>query len=190
MKKLISIILATALVMCLPLTALANNEQRTDFSYTHTKIEPSFTVSIPGALDLRIGDNYLDITVSNMANLGQDHVVVYVADSGNPDNPGLVDYRNIFCLYDPETGYFVRYQVYDMYDKEVTNDYNGNPRDFAINKKLADFFSNNIFGIRISLDPEYINKATHLTSGTYTGYITFGITLNSVYQTLPPYEPS
>ena len=64
MKKLLSILLALALVLSLsaPVFAAPNQtEAQTNLSFVYEPAVPVYTVSIPASLTLAIGDNYMEI---------------------------------------------------------------------------------------------------------------------------------
>jgi hypothetical protein len=175
MKKTISLILILALMMCLSVPIFASEQNnRTDFTYNHFR-EPSFTVVIPAVLQLRAGDNYLQILSSDIKYLGDDQIVVYLADSGNQVS-GLQDPSAVFQLLGVETGVSVFYQLRNRYGWVQ----HFPPQVNAIGTILTwldDSASHD--DIRLHIPPRTV--ADH-PNDTYQGYITFGIALLSVYE--------
>ena len=78
MKKFTVAIIALALVMSLSVPAFAANPTgaQTDLSFTYTAAVPSYTVTIPGTLDLVLGYNNLPVIVAAAQNLGGKTVTI------------------------------------------------------------------------------------------------------------------
>jgi len=173
MKKTISILLAIALMLCLALPTLANTEKKTDITYTHVVVLlPSYTVEIPADLALQTGDNYIQILLGDVENLGDDQVVVYLVDSGNFGGTGIQNFRNNFRLRGVTTNNVLRYTLHNKYGVVE--------QDVAIGSPLAwldDSDSHDDLLLRI--DPDH---AAQQPSDEYHGFITFGITLLSLFE--------
>ena len=185
-EKIISITLAAALLICLSVPAFAGNTQRTDISYTHTKVEPTYTVSIPCTLDLYLGDNFLNVEVSDAENLGEDDAIyIYLAGAGNhlTDYHSLNNYQNV-SLRSREVPGVINYTLYDVLKGNKLNinvlqgydDY----RFPVYNAVLAEFGGNGQGSVIISIEKELLIGG-HQDTGTYNGYIIFGITPASNY---------
>ena len=172
MRKFLTIILALALVMSLcAVPAFAANETsgQTDLTFTYTAPEPTYTVTIPASLDLAFGDNYLDITVSDTANLGGSAIAVtfegtqdfdYVAPLGRPA------YYTHLWLDGEDNGNYVQYDLYDAFMNQIDN-----PSRSGIS--LAEFGEPGTQAIKIVVPEDQPDAMTQ--DASYSGYITFGI---------------
>ena len=177
MKKFISITLAIALILSLSVPAFASSERRTDFTLNYVA-QPTFLVSIPADMDLKVGYNPMNVTLSRVENLGEDKVVVYLADSGAGQASGLDNPAYVFQLRREMSDDWVRYHLYNDY--EVTHD--PSRGDNAIGKELLVLDeANNAKFLYFRIFPEAIEGKT---PGDYNGYVTYGITLKSVYDTM------
>jgi len=76
MKKFTVAIIALALVMSLSVPAFAANETDAQTNLSFTLSSPSYTVTIPGTLDLVLGYNNLPVTVAAAQNLGGKTVTI------------------------------------------------------------------------------------------------------------------
>jgi hypothetical protein len=169
MKKFLSITLALVLMMSLSLTAFAANQTsgQTDLSFTHAgPAAPTYTVTIPASLDLKIGDNPVDITVSDMQNMNGKSVVVTFEGTQRYVPP-----REMYDLVlSANDGRNLYYFLIDEAGKESPNEA---PKGIT----LVTFSSNSTRSYTILFDPEGRNgdDFREIPPGVFTGYITYGI---------------
>jgi hypothetical protein len=163
MKKLLTIVLAVALFLCMSVPVFADiydendTEAQTNLSFSYVP-EPSFTVSIPGSLDLEWGDNYLPIEVSELNYLGSQSLIV-ITFAGTHNETTTLD------AVDPIVGNYLPYIGYAVFDAKANQ--------IEIGSYLAVFNSNGSQDINIYMEPKDMPDV--MPNNPYTGYIIFGI---------------
>ena len=200
-KKSISIILALALVMSLSVPVLATNGTQTDLTFTYAIPEPSFVVTIPGTLNLAVGDNNLPITaeVQTSGDLNGDTIVVTIQETNLM--LGTVTQYAALMLYAPgydasqPSSHRMFYQLYDAdgirvsYDAAVDID-GAVCYGAGIGTTLATFNDDDFSNVYPFISAKNINLFVDLADiqkkisagnfqvdAEYTGFIRFGIRL-------------
>ena len=174
MKKFLTIILALALVMSLSVPVFATNPTsgQTDLSFIYVN-EPVYTVAIPPALALELGNNYLPITVSDVQYLGDKTITVTFEGTQRRSNPGNEPARYYLQLSYQNISNSFLYDLFDSMDIEAEGFF----VTVQQGRWLADFQSNGTKTIRLFIDPDVINGSILTPNVPYTGYIIFGIKL-------------
>ena len=172
MKKLMTLLLAVALVMSLSVPAFATEYDETDTEATvnlsfSLLAAPSYTVTIPGSLNLVEGNNYLPITVSDSADLNGGSVVVTYEETS------CSSFGSYFCTYllidggtdELSSVYdYIYYGIYDYLNNFVDHSDTGTT--------VALFTTDGTKSITLKIvSTDYMLQPT----ATYTGWITFGI---------------
>ena len=189
MKKYLSIILALVLILSLsvPALALEDDQRQTELSfYYYAEYEPVYYVTIPDALGLDAGDNYLEISACG-ENI--DNKMVLVTFEGTQSWVGTeysYTYYNLLLWRNGEpAAYETDTLFYDLYaangsrvNTDVYGDYVANPGIW-----LAEFYLNNIDvwvvqTLRININP-YSEKNADIfqPDNPYSGFIVFGISM-------------
>ena len=172
MKKLLSIILALALVMSLSVPAFAADETRkVDLSFYEEENGPVYTVTIPGSLDLTRGDNWLTITCFTDSLFDKTVTVTFEGTQTS----------NQFVLHTDWIGnqsYNLAYRLYDF--NNVYVGYAPFPGRVLVEFDTKTYSGNLEEKIRIFIDPDdTINDGIDFQPGVpYSGYIIFGIKLS------------
>jgi len=177
MKKFLTIILALALVMSLSVPVFAANPTsgKTDLSIIIETPQPTYTVSIPSALDLQLGGNQLIITASDIEDLGGKRIAVSFEGNGN-----------IATYFGPSTYLALAYEEdHTTYYVDYGISINGVPQSsgppyFLSLGHVLMYFSGNggpDFGdeVWLYIDPNLANSVK--PDVQYTGIIFFGIKL-------------
>ena len=175
MKKIISVILMTVLLltMCVPVLA-ADDSRSTYISFTYIPAEPLYTVSIPGELALSLYEpNYLLFEITGNKNLSGQSIIITFEGTENYDEKE--DLYELGLYYDTHRIY---YSLFDFNDKQVMG-YYGTPYYLypgTILGILKAFNPETVAEyIRLEIDAESIEYLPEIA--TYTGIITFGISL-------------
>ena len=177
MKKFITITLALALVFTLFVPALAANETeaQTNLSFTYSVSEPTYTVTIPGELQLNIEYTDMFIEVSDVDNLGDKSI--YVTFEGTQFERS----EEFYALYldtDVNTPQrYLAYELYDVWGGHMGCEYNGdlNYNTLQQGQVFAIFGENGTQMIQTYIDPYW--QTIIEPNVTFTGYIIFGISL-------------
>jgi len=170
MKKYLSIILALVLVLSLSVPALAVDDTRqTELSfYYYAEPEPEYYVTIPDAIELEIGDNFLEITVSEAENLGNKEIKVTLEDTQSH-----FDGNCILELLSPNIG--INYHLYDATGMPVRTP--ESPWIVAPGHVLAVFGEPCTQVLNIYISDKVFDDSAFVPTDYYTGYIVFGIRL-------------
>ena len=171
MKKFMNLLLAVALVMSLSVPAFAAPYDETDteatvnLSFTLTAAAtPSYTVTIPGSLNLKEGDNFLPITVSD-ADLDGGSINITLEETSREYDAGKFN-TTLYVGGIYSMNNYIRYWIYDSV---------GSPYiiSFVSGTLLEEFTDNG------TKNPNFfvVTGESYLSSpgSTYTGHITFGI---------------
>ncbi len=168
MKKIVSIMAALASVAAMTaVPALADETTSTEFSYVQEN-EPTYTVTIPSSLALSKEGTALDITASDVADLGSKRVAVTIS--------GTDYFRNQMVLQaktsKPSYTSVLRYQFIgaDGTVIETTG------TDTVSGMEIASFTDNGT--VTYTAKPVIGTTGQNLEPGVnYTGTMTFGISL-------------
>jgi len=198
MKKIISVILMTALLlaMCVPVFA-ADDSRSTYISFIYTPAEPIYNVTIPAEwyIDIDGGDwsspfnNFNKIEVSDTENLNGQSIIITIDYTQD-----YIDYAYglPICLNSSEPSDFysskLQYELYNItlietYMESAQYEENSIPFSIyagdlcgtSIGKEIAEFNKNGTQIISFYFDIQQLN--TIEPNVAYTGYVTFGIRL-------------
>ena len=155
MKKIISLILATIIMVFSTVTVSAietNYSHQTQLSYTY---EGDYMIYIP--MEINVGEN-ISVMVDDVNILNNKKIVVSV---GNFDYDNRIVLTNSNC---------------ESYAYAILKDANGNQITTSKNI-IGEFTNDNHLGKEISTEVCYENT---LTAGTYTGWVDFYIELTNI----------
>jgi len=164
MKKLTTIILAVALVMCLSVPVFATDYNQDDpggdttLNYVY-KPDPIYTVTIPMTLNLNVGDNLLTLNVSGAEHLNSKTIRVTCEGTQHEDNDLVLE-----CADAAEGKKTLNYGLYNAKGNLV-----------GISAIMADFSGNGSQDIKIEIGEGSLMSIEPFK--LYTGTITFGIEL-------------
>ena len=195
MKKLISIIIFVAIVVCMTIPVFAENYDQDDTEgQTDFKLElgsPTYTVTIPTMKNLAIGDNFLPIEVSDAQNLnGKSIVITFESTQAKACNSfyplaySLILWRDpvptgVVTMYMSDYSNWVNYYLYDENGVQkgekdtIISFHNRTPYVLDAGKILASYTKDGIKQIKMYIPPENVDHIS--TSVEYSGYIVFGI---------------
>ena len=169
MKKISLMILVLTLLTSMSAPVIAADDWQTTLTYTNNIPEPSYTVTIPGSLDIKEGYSYLPITLTDFENSGDKKVTITFEGTQEPNKVGDIIYGYSFVLYPNGiplySGDAVIYQLFDANNDPLEYSYSG--------QTLAVFSRNGMKEIGIRLTNEDIRDTQ--PNVPYTGYIVFGI---------------
>ena len=170
MKKFLIFTLALALLMSLSVPAFATEYDQDDTggqtNLSFMVAGPTYTVTIPAALNLTTGDNLLPIEVSD-ADL--DGKTIKVTFEGTGDAFSATAYN--LNLFPSGGGTYLEYNLFDS---------TGSSIGYGVatkGTKLAEFTSDGTKNIKIYIAPSVVTASWFQKGIAYTGYITFGIAL-------------
>lgn len=170
MKKAASFMaLAAAMATLAAVPALAEEMKTstTEFSYVQEN-EPTYTVTIPGSLALSKEGSNLDITATDVANLGDKRVAVTISGTNYFRNQLVLQAKTSNSSYTS----VLRYQLIgaDGTVIETTGE------DTVSGREIASFTENG--SVSYTAKPVLGSKGQNLEPGvSYTGTMTFGIAL-------------
>jgi len=179
MKKLSTIILALALVLALSVPALAagETELKTNLSYTYIVPEPTYTVTIPGTLELNIEYTELFIEASNVDNLGNKSIYV-TFERTQMERPDEGFFALELYAIGAEQQY-ISYGLYNAWGEFMECEYEDIIRHDTLQpgQVFAIFGENGTQMIQTYINPDWLKYVD--PNVTYSGYIIFGISLRS-----------
>ena len=160
MKKVLSFVIALAMLAAMSVTVFADETKAVQIDYVFEN-EPTYSMSIPSSLTLAKDGSDITFTASDVENLGDKTISVTIA--------GTDYFRNQMVLVDPETRKTMRYQIIttDGTVIETTGD-----KDQANGKEVASFTDNGSVTCKVMpvITP-------YSVPGNYTGTINFSIGL-------------
>ena len=192
MKKALIIILALALVMGLSAPALAAEDEyrQTELYFYYDALEPVYYVTIPDAITLDFGENYLTIGVDGTENLGGKAVAIYYDSStlNMSQEPGYALYVSALVSEstdeygDPE--YAILYILSDS-DGEAFGETHLDEEDeypfymqfIEQGTELANFYGDGEDYLILTIEDSMKMFYSFAPNIAYSGYIIFGIGL-------------
>ncbi len=168
MKKIVSIIAAAAALAAMTaVPALADETAATEFSYVQEN-EPTYTVTIPSSLALSKDGTVLDITASDVADLGSKRVAVTISGTDYFRNQMVLQAKTSNSSYTS----VLRYQFIGADGSVIET----TGTDTVSGKEIASFTENGT--VTYTAKPVIGTKGQNLEPGvSYTGTMTFGISL-------------
>ena len=177
MKKFITITLALALALALFVPALAANETeaQTNLSFIYSVSEPTYTVTIPGTLELNIEYTELFIEASEVDNLGDKSI--YVTFEGTQMETPLEGFFFLELDTKEVEEKYLSYELYDSWGQCMMCDYYDGVYSNILQQGqvFAIFGENSTQMIQTFINPDWLNYIA--PNVTYSGYIIFGISL-------------
>ena len=169
MKKIGSIIIMLALMLSLSSVAFAepedsSTEMGSEFTFTYTKADPSYTITIPSEVVLDPNGTEVSIEAKDVLNLDGKSIFVTIA--------GTNSYRDQFILEsDTRPAYSMRYSITTANGEVLETIGIQNPH---IGKQLASFDKDGIVSYLVT---PIITQYTQYDVA-YTGTITYGISVS------------
>ena len=168
MKKFLTLLLAVALVMSLSVPAFATEYDETDTEAT-TNLSfsllaaPTYTVTIPGSLNLVEGNNYLPITVSDSADLDGGSIVITAEETNDPHGTPDNWVQRLVVGGGESASDYINYHINNI----DLNDY-----VFTSGTEIFSFTADGTQNVILN-----IKALTNMAqpTETYTGFLTFGI---------------
>ena len=185
MRKFTIIFVLLALVLSLSVPAFAyESGDKVEVSLTRRAAEPKYYVSIPASIELKLYENvYLDVTASDIANLGNKKVAITLDDAlvGHPSNlPGGYSDTIFIVKHISASDPYPYYEALGYYIYgEIANGHMLS--DPMFNLSLLEFTEDNTKQIMFyigEISGDYpIDPSLILTNSSYTGWVIFGIKL-------------
>jgi len=187
MKKHLCIILALVLILSLSVPALAVDDTRqTELSFYYYAPEPEYYVTIPDALGLELGDNYLEISVDSIANIGEKAVTVTFEETQTNWIEGGIVHSSLFLILPYGSGFRnIGYTLADS-DGDLFGEFFKSTDEIATitsqiisaGTELLKFHEDGVDILVLSIEDEWLLYHQDLHEPTvFSGHIIFGIKL-------------